>query len=486
MAGRIRRTIIQLHNFTGSLLSLVLLSWFISGIVMIFHGFPHAPRESNFLRLDTFKPVHFKDLQAPPEDFEGRVILELCEDRAVYRLYGKGRAQQLIDASSLLPLPPFTESYARKLCNACGKGLVSGIQVLEKTDSWIPWSSYNKLLPFYKCSMDDPGRTVLYVSAVSGEIIQETNRTKRWAARFGAIPHWIYFKKLRLNVEAWSAVIIVLALLGLVVSISGLYMGLAFAGKRKGRLSPYKKRWYRWHHLTGFFFGIFLFTFLISGFFSMVSVPDWMAGVRKKEKIAIRWNQSLDMKGHAGLTPAAIFNGLEQKEGIRRIEWKTMRGRPSYRVYYDRYREAVIYTREGEQIIKAPPLSTDDVKTYGKSLFGELPFSIEVMQNYDRYYTGSASRYRPLPIYRVSVEDAAASCLYIDPATGEEIRRTNRNSRISRWLYRALHTLDFPALKRAEPLRKALLIFLSLGGIALSVTGLVLSFKWFRRKTKRK
>lgn len=485
MAGKIKRNIIRIHNISGSFLSLLIMFWFISGIVMIFQGFPHAPKEDSFLHLSTFSPGQFTGLQAPPEDFRGRVCLELCGDRPVYRLYTDRKLQRIIDACSLDPLPLFTEKYARELCSSFNGEPVTEIQLLEETDQWIPWSYYIPLLPFYKCSMDDRDRTVLYVSAVSGEIIQETNSKKRWAARFGAIPHWIYFKNLRLKIDAWRNVVIILALLGLVVSISGLYMGIVFLAKKKGKLSPFRKLWYRWHHLAGFFFGIFLFTFLLSGFFSMVDVPDWMAGVKKKEKVLIEWNQELELKGHARLTPAMLSSALEQKEGIRRIEWKTVGGKPSYWVYYDQYQVPAIYARDRDQIHKASPLSMEDVKECTGQLFGEIPVTITLLEGYDRYYVGSATRYRPLPVYKLCFEDAAATCLYINPDTGEEVRRTTRNSRIRRWLYRALHTFDFPALKKVDPLRKALLIFLSLGGLAISITGLALSIRWFRRKTRK-
>ena len=37
---RVQRVLIPLHRYMGIALSLVLLAWFLSGIVMIFHGYP--------------------------------------------------------------------------------------------------------------------------------------------------------------------------------------------------------------------------------------------------------------------------------------------------------------------------------------------------------------------------------------------------------------------------------------------------------------
>lgn len=79
------------------------------------------------------------------------------------------------------------------------------------------------------------------------------------------------------------------------------------------------------------------------------------------------------------------------------------------------------------------------------------------------------------------VDDVANTWLYIDPASGEAVKTLTRNTRLRRWLYRFLHTLDIPMLKKMDGLRKTILVLLCLMGLAISVTGFVIGIKWFKR-----
>lgn len=40
-------------------------------------------------------------------------------------------------------------------------------------------------------------------------------------------------------------------------------------------ISPYKKFWYKWHHILGVLFGLFVLTFCFSGMMSLARVQDW-------------------------------------------------------------------------------------------------------------------------------------------------------------------------------------------------------------------
>ena len=79
----LKNIFIQMHKISGSVLSLLFLVWFVSGIVMIFDGFPHASRQERF---DYLKPITEKQMQqlaAPNKDWKGKVTLELCEGEPV-------------------------------------------------------------------------------------------------------------------------------------------------------------------------------------------------------------------------------------------------------------------------------------------------------------------------------------------------------------------------------------------------------------------
>jgi hypothetical protein len=102
------------------------------------------------------------------------------------------------------------------------------------------------------------------------------------------------------------------------------------------------------------------------------------------------------------------------------------------------------------------------------------------LDGYDAYYydrNGGLS----LPVFRVKYADAQRTWLYFDPKRGAVVRKEERLTRLNRWLYHGLHSLDFPFLYYQRPLWDVVVIVLSLGGLVLSATTLTASWRRIRR-----
>ena len=78
-----------------------------------------------------------------------------------------------------------------------------------------------------------------------------------------------------------------------------------------------------------------------------------------------------------------------------------------------------------------------------------------------------------------------AKIIYIHPETGI-IRYVNTSSRWKYWSYTAMHRMRLPGLNSNTTLRKTVLWILLLGGTVTSVTGIVLSINYVRRKCRKK
>ncbi len=475
---------IKIHRITGSLLSLMFVIWFLSGIVLIFQGFPHASRKDRFTQLKTFQLQQFENLQAPSPKFKGTTTLELSYGKPVYRVKRGRKAQDIFDAQTLQPITSFSKIQAENLAVDFAKSPVKDISIQNDLSQWIPWSYYEPILPFYKCTMNDKKHSVLYISAKTGTIIQRTTLKSRILAWFGAIPHWIYLVQLRRHVDAWSWVIILLASIGVVVSISGIVVGI-YRKKKKG-ITPYKKFWFKWHHWFGYFFGIFVFTFILSGLFSMISIPNWMVGVNSSKTTAVKWNERAKINVQNNITPHKIVQALEKKEGIRKIEWHTVFDTPTYFIYYNDYQRAEVYHLKDNKVVKAPRFTMAEIQQKANKLFPNLTPKVTIQEKYDSYYNASAMYYLPEPAYKIALNDANKTWLYINPDTGKRIRKITKNNRLRRWLYRGLHTFNFPFFKEQNALRIITLIIISIFGLIISVSGLVLSKRFFKRKRKHK
>jgi hypothetical protein len=95
---------------------------------------------------------------------------------------------------------------------------------------------------------------------------------------------------------------------------------------------------------------------------------------------------------------------------------------------------------------------------------------VERLEDYDDYYY-SRSRQSPLPVLRVQLDDPLDSWLYIDPQTSRLLGNVHRYSRVERWVYNGLHSLDFRFWYSRRPLWDIGMMLLLAGGLATSILG---------------
>ena len=108
-----------------------------------------------------------------------------------------------------------------------------------------------------------------------------------------------------------------------------------------------------------------------------------------------------------------------------------------------------------------------------------------ILEDYDAYYYDK-HRTKPLPAIKISLTDNRNTAYYIDPKTTKVMMKYETKSRVNRWLYHGLHSLDFPTLFFKRPLWDILVIILMLGGTSVTITGLVLTYKWLKRRIQKR
>ena len=101
---------------------------------------------------------------------------------------------------------------------------------------------------------------------------------------------------------------------------------------------------------------------------------------------------------------------------------------------------------------------------------------IGILEHYDTYYL-DRRRERPLPVMVFQLHDAEHTRYYIDPKTAQVVGLYRSSGWVTRWLYHALHSLDFPFLYDHRPLWDLVVIIFMTGGSALSITALVLAWR---------
>jgi hypothetical protein len=96
---------------------------------------------------------------------------------------------------------------------------------------------------------------------------------------------------------------------------------------------------------------------------------------------------------------------------------------------------------------------------------------VTLLGEYDDYYYSRGGQL-PLPAVRVKFDDPAQSWIYVDPERSELLTLVTKASRVERWLYNGLHSLDFAFWYHKRPLWDIGVILLLLGGLGTSVLGL--------------
>ena len=473
-----------LHKLTGCLLCVLFFMWFASGIVMIYHGFPRASADK---QLELQKPLTSElpavaELQAALPDtavIQG-LSVQMYLDEPVFKM-GSDRNAEILSARDFTPVEETRESLIRTWCDAP----VARIDTLSQLDQWIPFGRNREELPIYRYHFADPERHQLYLGSKTGRVLQFTSHKERVWAWFGAIPHWVYFTKLRQEQQLWLNSVKWAAGIGCIMIILGFVLAIRVAVKTK-KVQPYKKKWYIWHYILGFVFGIFAITFAFSGMMSLADMPEFLKKAPKTE-------QRPDFPRRGGPRPGGAVQldryTLDYRDALaaypeaKSLAWSDHKGHPYYTITLAP-KETRFIDAQAENV--RPFVLTEEMvrRDMGRLYRDSIPYTIELINAFDRDYHQRKVTETSLPVYRVIVDDYMHTRWYYNPATLES-RRFDDDTRTRNWLYHKLHTLDFKFLTDRPWLWNIVMYLLMIGGTALSVTGVVLSVRWLVRGPRR-
>src|SRR5262245_3016128 len=243
----VRRVLIYTHRWMGIVLGALFITWFISGVVLMYAQMPRLSRAERFARLPVldFHTASVTPLDAAAAVGYGvrNVRLGMFAGRPVYRIAGaEGFATVFADDGS--ELEPVDAARALAEARTFAPEYSGGIRYdgyLETPDQWTLETT--RSLPLHRIALDDPADTRLYISERSGEIVMKTTAAERRWAYPGAILHWLYITPLRRNGAAWAQLVIWASLAGTAAALSGFVWGVwRFSPRRPYRLKRRRAR----------------------------------------------------------------------------------------------------------------------------------------------------------------------------------------------------------------------------------------------------
>lgn len=476
MGFRPLRVLVFVHRWLSIPLCLLFAIWFGSGIVMHFVPFPTLTETERFdglpiIDVSTVRHSPAEAVVASALESVRRVRLWQRSDGPVY-LVSADSGMKALHADDLRAADVGSAQVALAIASdhARLRGLHPAAAAFEELADYDQWTVPNGLdghRPLYRVALNDPAGTELYVSSRTGQVVGDTTRSERAWNYVGSVAHWIYPTALRKNWMAWNATVWWLSLAAVAAALSGLIVGLFRLRRvRNGVVSPYRK-WHAWHHWLGLASALFVMTWIVSGWLSMDHGRLFSTGALTRSEA----DRIAGMPAWDELTSTVLPS---VSPAAREIEWFAFGNR-----IYKRIRTGV----DAQQLSvvvpasAAPPssfLQADQINAVISRAIGGCS-STDIVERDDDYFI--VSEVVPAPVYRSICGDV---WYQIDGASGANLEKLDARRRAYRWLYRALHTFDLPALMARSSLRTAIIVVLCAFGLAFSITGIVIAWRRLR------
>lgn len=469
-----RRWLYITHRWIGIATCLLFAMWFVSGVVMMYVAFPNLTDKERWAALP---PIAWDKVQVAPDSamavagfkiYPRDLRLAMLGDTPVYRLLGWDGVRKTVSATDGHVIDSITPEQALTVAGFHpGTARPRMLDTVER-DQWSVTARYDPLRPLYLVSLGDRDGTELYISSRTGEIALDTTRTERVWNWLGSIPHWIYPTVLRKDGAAWRQVVLWVSGICLVTAVTGFWIGILRMRLRRryatGAVTPYRG-WMAWHHIAGLIGGVFLLTWMFSGWLS-VNPGEFFSARATPRDATVRY---------AGSDAPRISTGFQSKPhpGAVEARFVWLDGRPLM----------VQSDRDGHQTVADPAtsvavfLSDDQIVDAAKRLMPDAAITVRQRLTEPDAYWYSHHQQRIFPVLRVGFDDAAHSWFHIDPRTGDILGRTDDSRRSYRWLFNALHSLDFAFLLHYRPAWDAVVWLLSLIGLVTSVSGIIIGWR---------
>jgi uncharacterized iron-regulated membrane protein len=473
-----RRWLYIIHRWIGIVTCLLFAMWFVSGVVMMYVGFPQLTDRE---RLAALPAIAWDRVLVTPDramaiagvaHYPRDLRLVMLNDTPVYRLLDWDGARKAVTATDGRLIGGITPVQALAVAgrhpNAVHPRMIGTID----RDQWSVTARYDPLRPLFLVALGDESGTEIYVSARTGELALDTTQRERVWNWFGSIPHWIYPTVLRKDGAAWRQVVLWISGICLVVAVTGFWIGILRLRLRRryarGTVTPYRG-WMAWHHIAGLIGGVFVLTWMFSGWLSL-NPGEYFAARGPTRDIAV---------GYAGHDTPQIAATLPSvpPSGAVEVRFVWLGGRPLM----------VLTNSDGSEVAADPAsgratmLSDDEIFAAAARLLPNAAMiaRLRILQ-FDAYWYPHHNE-RVLPVLRVGFDDAAESWFHIDPRNGDVLGRLDNSRRTYRWLFNALHSLDLPLLLRHRPAWDIVTVLLSLIGMIVSTSGVVIGWRRLKR-----
>ena len=474
------------HRWLGIALCLFMAMWFFSGVVMLYVGYPKlTPRE----HLAHLPALPLEGCCAAPvragADWPEGLTLSSIGGEPVYLLPRPGQAAQVLDARTGTPAGPMDAERAMAAAAQFAPGAPAELQALIDEDAWTHSRALDADRPLYRIALNDAQRRLIYVSSQTGAVVRDATGTERAWNWVGTWIHWLYPLRGNALQPIWTDTVIWLSLAATVMGLLGMIIGVLRWRRRRyrsGSHSPYRG-WARWHHLTGLVAGVLLICWIFSG---LMSMNPWGIFSRAPTLAVAEYSGS---SGRPAQTDVGDILRRLQVGGWQPVElqWRRIAGRYWVSASNAAGEQRVLDLQTGALVGQLP---RELLQASIAAMAPTQQVQFEWLTAHDFYYYPRAEHSmlghlpKPLPMLRARFADGR--WVEVDPATGALLGQSSPARRVSRVLFALLHSWDWLPLLEHRPLWDVWMVGFSLGGMLISVSGVVIGYRRLRPGRRRR
>ena len=472
------RALILIHRYLGIGLGVLMALWCLSGIVMMYVPYPMILDSERVAALPPIKWAGCCKLDGADAPAAAERIasfqLEVLGDVPVLRLSFAAGESRLVDLFTGKALDVLTPEQAWSAAAHFGAhhdlSMRQATQDLIEYDEWTV-GGFRKDRPLHHIAFHDAHGTEVYVSGTTGKVVQLTTASQRFWSWLGAVPHWLYPSILRSHPQVWAQVVVWTSLLGAFLTVTGLYIGISQLRRRaidRALASPYRGILY-WHHVPGLIFGVFAFTWVLSG---LLSMNPW--GLLESDGFG-EARQGIEGEPATWEQVRTLLESLPRNapNGMVSVQSAPLGGK----LFAISAAADATRRRFGPDGASAR-LSPREIETAARSLATSgAASSWQVLTREDAYHYSLGRQYAQLPAIRIAAGSPQPVFYYLDATSGELIDMADSSGRAYRWWHSGLHRLDFIQPLRTSLARNLLMLPLLAGAALVCVLGAYLGLR---------
>jgi hypothetical protein len=229
-----------------------------------------------------------------------------------------------------------------------------------------------------------------------------------------------------------------------------------------------------WHHIAGTIGGLFVLTWIFSGWMSMGPPVPWEGGFDPRVRVAA-------IEALAGTSEPEFPMDLAKLQQLnidaRQATFIWALGKPHIVLTDGANEQRVLDATTGA----SSELTEQAFIEHAPRLLPHARLTAaERIEREDAYWYARRGE-RTLPVLRFKFDDADRTWIHVDPATGRLVGWLRKADRIDRWLFNGLHSLDFRWLFAHRPAWDIVMWILSLAGLLISTTSIVIGWRALKR-----